>query len=44
VDQRLEGSLAANAWGILHGADVVRVHDVLATVRLARMLDAIRAA
>ena len=43
-DQRLEGSLAANAWGITQGAHILRVHDVKETVRLARMLDAIRAA
>lgn len=43
-DQRLEGSLAAAAYGILHGAHIVRVHDVKETVRLARMLDAIRLA
>ena len=41
-EDRLEGSLAANAYGILHGASIVRVHDVRASVRLARMLDAIR--
>jgi len=41
-EDRLEGSLAANAYGILHGASMVRVHDVGATVRLVRMLDAIR--
>ncbi|MEA4812695.1 MAG: dihydropteroate synthase [Anaerolineaceae bacterium] len=41
-EDRLEGSLAANAYGILHGAGIVRVHDVRQTVRLARMLDAIR--
>lgn len=40
--QRLEGSLAANAWGVMHGADILRVHDVRETVLLARMLDAIR--
>jgi dihydropteroate synthase len=40
--ERLEGSLAANAWGVLHGVDILRVHDVRETVRLARMLDAIR--
>ena len=40
--ERLEGSLAANAWGVLHGVDILRVHDVKETVRLARMLDAIR--
>ncbi len=40
--ERLEGSLAANAWGMMMGASVLRVHDVKETVRLARMLDAIR--
>jgi dihydropteroate synthase len=40
--ERLEGSLAANAWGIMMGASILRVHDVKETVRLARMLDAIR--
>ena len=40
-EDRLEGSLAANAYGMLHGADIVRVHDVRQTVRVARMLEAI---
>ena len=40
-EERLEGSLAANAYGMLHGADIVRVHDVRQTVRVARMLEAI---
>ena len=44
AEERLEGSLAANAYGVLNGANILRVHDVRATVRLARMLDAIRAA
>lgn len=39
--ERLEGSLAANAIGILRGANILRVHDVQQTVRLARMVDAI---
>lgn len=43
-NQRLEGSLAANAWGVTQGANILRVHDIKETVRLARMLDAIRAA
>ena len=42
LGERLEGSLAANAWGIMMGASILRVHDVKETVRLARMLDAIR--
>lgn len=36
---RLEGSLAAAAWTVRHGARILRVHDVRATVRLARMLE-----
>jgi len=40
-DQRLEGTAAAVAVGIVRGADVVRVHDVEAIVRVARMTDAI---
>lgn len=41
VDQRLEGSAAASAIGILRGADIIRVHDVEAMTRIARMTDAI---
>lgn len=38
---RLEGSIAAAVWCAAHGADVVRVHDVGATVRALRVTDAI---
>jgi dihydropteroate synthase len=38
---RLEGSLAAAAWCGSHGADVVRVHDVAASVRALRVIDAL---
>jgi dihydropteroate synthase len=41
ADQRLEASLATTALGIAGGADLVRVHDVQANVRAARMSDAI---
>ena len=41
VDQRLEATLATTALGIAAGADVVRVHDVRANVRVARTADAI---
>jgi dihydropteroate synthase len=41
TDQRLEASLATTALGIAGGADVLRVHDVQANVRAARMSDAI---
>jgi len=40
-DQRVEGTAAAVAVGIVRGADIVRVHDVEAMVRVARMTDAI---
>jgi len=40
-DDRLEGTAAAVACGIMRGANIVRVHDVRAMVRVARMTDAI---
>ena len=40
-EERLEGTLAALALGIRNGADIVRVHDVQAAVRAARVADAI---
>ena len=40
-DQRLEGTAAAVAIGIARGADIVRVHDVEAILRVVRMTDAI---
>jgi dihydropteroate synthase len=40
-DERLEATLASTALAIAGGVDVVRVHDVLANVRAARMSDAI---
>jgi dihydropteroate synthase len=41
ADQRLEGTAAAVAVGITRGADIVRVHDVEAMLRVVRMTDAI---
>jgi dihydropteroate synthase len=41
ADQRLEGTLATTALGIAAGVDIVRVHDVRANLRTARMSDAI---
>ncbi|ABO48703.1 Dihydropteroate synthase [Desulforamulus reducens MI-1] len=41
VDQRVEGTGATVALGIACGADIVRVHDVKAMVRVAKMSDAI---
>lgn len=40
-DERVEGTAAAVVVGILRGADIIRVHDVRAMVRVARMTDAI---
>ncbi len=40
-DQRVEGTAAAVAIGIARGADIVRVHDVEAMARVAKMTDAI---
>ena len=40
VDDRLEGSLAAAVWAMTHGASMVRVHDVQATVHAARLVTA----
>lgn len=41
VQERLEGTLATLTLAIAQGADIVRVHDVQAAVRAARMTDAI---
>lgn len=41
VHQRLEGTLAVTAVSITHGVDIVRVHDVKANARVARMADAL---
>ncbi len=40
-DQRLEGTLAAISVGIVRGVDIIRAHDVLAAIRVAKMTDAI---
>jgi len=37
VDQRLEGSLAVVAMAVMNGADIIRVHDVQASRRVADM-------
>jgi len=40
-NQRLEGTAAAVAVGIVRGADIIRIHDVAFMQRVARMTDAI---
>ncbi len=39
---RLPGSLAVAAWAVLHGAKILRVHDVVETVDVVRMLAALQ--
>ncbi|MCK4359806.1 MAG: dihydropteroate synthase [Candidatus Cloacimonetes bacterium] len=38
-DQRLEGTLAANAYAILNGVNIIRVHEVAEHKKLLQMLD-----
>jgi dihydropteroate synthase len=40
VDAREEATLATTVWSFMHGAAVVRVHDVAASVRAVELLDA----
>lgn len=40
-EERLEGTAATVALAIAGGADIVRVHDIAAMVRVARMADAV---
>lgn len=39
--ERLEGTAATVAWGIMQGVQLVRVHDVEEIVRTTRMIDAL---
>lgn len=41
LEERLEGTLALVALAVLGGASIVRVHDVLAAVRVVRMVEAV---
>lgn len=42
VEERLEGTAASVMWGITHGAQLVRVHDVKAIRRVNIMTDLLR--
>lgn len=42
ADGRLEGTLAACTAAVLHGASIIRVHDVREAARAVRVADAIR--
>ncbi|MFP8784496.1 dihydropteroate synthase [Planococcus plakortidis] len=39
IGERLEGSLATAAFGVMKGCQIVRVHDVKETVQTAKMMD-----
>ena len=39
TDKRLEGTLATTIYGLLRGADIIRVHDVKENARAIRMLE-----
>jgi dihydropteroate synthase len=41
MDERLEGSLAALAVAVVNGANLVRVHDVKESKRVAHLVDAV---
>jgi dihydropteroate synthase len=41
VDARRSASLASVAYGVAHGARIVRVHDVRGSVQVCRMIEAI---
>jgi dihydropteroate synthase len=41
IDDRRAESLAAVAYGVMHGCRIVRVHDVLGSARVCRMIEAL---
>jgi dihydropteroate synthase len=42
MEERLEGTIAANVTGILNGANIIRVHDVLENKRAVRVADKVK--
>jgi dihydropteroate synthase len=44
IDARRDASLAAVAYGVMHGCRIVRVHDVAGSVRVCRMVEAVQVA
>ncbi len=43
INDRRDASLAATAYGVAHGARIIRAHDVAGTVRVCRTVEAILA-
>ena len=42
IGDRRDASLAAVAFGVMHGCRIVRVHDVAGSVRVCRMIEAVQ--
>lgn len=42
MNERLEGTIAANSVGIVNGANIIRVHDVLENKRASRIADKLK--
>ena len=42
VHDRVPGSIACSVWAVLNGAQLIRTHDVAATVRAVRMIEEIQ--
>jgi dihydropteroate synthase len=42
MNERLEGTIAANSIGIINGANIIRVHNVLENKRAARIADRLK--
>lgn len=41
INERLEGTIALNLYGVMNGVSILRVHDVKANVRAVKMLEAV---
>jgi len=44
TEERLPGSLAAAAWAVARGANVLRVHDVAETVAVVKLIETVKRA
>lgn len=44
IEARRDASLAAVAYGVMHGCRIVRVHDVAGSVRVCRVIEAVQVA
>ena len=44
VHERAPGSIACSVWAVLNGVQLIRTHDVAATVQAVRMMEEIQRA